>query len=101
MVGISSQKTFGKEEHMTNKRAGIINSIELYIDQGCSKVYRFRLDNNPIEELTVAIRTEDEADTPKLYDQVLVFLHPADSKWPKHATRVIRDVPNLVIAKNS
>lgn len=81
---------------MKNVRSGTIATIEVIRDQGDALVHQFTLDTNPSEHLTVCIPTSVANETPVLNQQVLVYLHPADSKWPAHATNIVRDVPHRV-----
>lgn len=82
---------------MQNTRSGTIKTIEMIVDQGDALVHRFTLDTNPEEELTVCMPNSIASETPVLHQSVLVFLHPADSKWPKHAVQVVGDVPQRVV----
>lgn len=79
-------------------RAGIITRFDKLKDQDDgSIVYKFELDTDPTEELTVCIPADAQQDTPVKDQLVLVYLHPADSKWSKHAVQVVRDVPERIV----
>ncbi len=79
-------------------RAGTITHFEQMSEQSDgSIVYKFRLDSNQDESLTVCIPAANRADTPVLNQRVLVYLYPEDSKWPKHASQVVRDVPERIV----
>ncbi len=74
-------------------RVGKIISIEVLKQQEGSVVHKFFLDSNPTEELTVCVPNTNRLETPVVEQNVLVYLHPEDSKWAKHAVQMVRDVP--------
>jgi hypothetical protein len=81
---------------MSTVRSGTIINIEVSFEREDAVVHKLTLDTNPEEELTVCMPNNLVDETPVLNQKVLIFLHPADSEHPKHASKCIRDIPERV-----
>lgn len=76
---------------MSRDRSGTITDVEfIKVQENNSKVYKFRLDSNPSEQLTISVKFTH--DTPRPGRTAMIALYPEDSKWPLHVKEVIFDL---------